>query len=368
MRRTRTRAYNRVSPDGAHHTVSNTFTHLLETRPVLLADGATGTNLFAMGLQSGDAPELWNATHPERISRHYRAFIDAGSDVVLTNTFGGNRSRLALHKAESQVRELNVAAVRLLRHEVEDSGRQVAIAGSIGPTGDILEPSGPRTIDEATEIFSEQAHALADGGADVLWLETLSSREECIAGVRAAAETTLPIVVTMSFDTNGRTMMGLTPEDVLALQDELERKPVAWGGNCGLGASEVVAALLNVRAQNPSATSEPLVAKANCGIPQYEDGKIVYSGTPELMARYTELAIDAGARIVGGCCGTTPDHIRMMRDVINNHTAGAPPSLESVERELGELTKGTRALNSGAPAAQPVRTGRRRPARRRAPD
>jgi len=326
MRRTRTRAYNRVSPDGAHHTVSNTFTHLLETRPVLLADGATGTNLFAMGLQSGDAPELWNATHPERISRHYRAFIDAGSDVVLTNTFGGNRSRLALHKAESQVRELNVAAVRLLRHEVEDSGRQVAIAGSIGPTGDILEPSGPRTIDEATEIFSEQAHALADGGADVLWLETLSSREECIAGVRAAAETTLPIVVTMSFDTNGRTMMGLTPEDVLALQDELERKPVAWGGNCGLGASEVVAALLNVRAQNPSATSEPL------------------------------------------CCGTTPDHIRMMRDVINNHTAGAPPSLESVERELGELTKGTRALNSGAPAAQPVRTGRRRPARRRAPD
>ncbi len=340
----------------------NTFTRLLESHEVLLADGATGTNLFELGLQSGDAPELWNAEFPERIRQHYRAFIDAGSDLVLTNTFGGNSSRLALHKAEGQVRELNVAAVHLLKQEIEDSGRDVAIAGSMGPTGDILEPSGPRTISDATEIFSEQAHALADGGADVLWLETLSSREECLAAVTGAAETGLPVVMTMSFDTNGRTMMGLTPEDVLLMQADLPCKLHAWGGNCGLGASEIIAALLNARVANHADKNPPpFVAKANCGIPQYEDGKIVYSGTPELMARYTELAIDAGARIVGGCCGTTPGHIAAMREIIDNHKRGTQPSAEHIVNELGELTDGTWALINGTTPKKPSRPSRRRP-------
>lgn len=346
--------------------MDNTFERLLGSKPVLLADGATGTNLFAMGLQSGDAPELWNADHPDRISAHYRAFIDAGSDVVLTNTFGGNASRLALHKAEARVRELNTAAVRLLRDAIATSGRDVAVAGSMGPTGDILEPSGPRTVEEATEIFREQAFALADGGVDVLWLETLSSREEASAAVAAAAETGLPIVLTLSFDTNGRTMMGLTPGDVRQLQSELLSRPVAWGGNCGLGASEVVAAL--VTAQRELATDAPapaLVAKANCGIPQYQDGKIVYTGTPELMAHYAALSIDAGARIVGGCCGTTPTHLAAMRKTLDTHERGDMPDIAEIERILGSVTDGTRALALGQATAKSTRTpSRRRPNRK----
>ncbi|MEM6988045.1 MAG: betaine--homocysteine S-methyltransferase [Pseudomonadota bacterium] len=345
--------------------MTNTFTDLLASGRVLLADGATGTNLFAMGLQSGDAPELWNADYPDRISAHYRAFVDAGSDIVLTNTFGGNSSRLALHKAESRVRELNVAATRLLREVVEASGRQVAVAGSIGPTGDILEPSGPRTIAEATDIFREQAAALADAGVDVLWLETLSSREECQAAVTAAAETGLPFVMTMSFDTNGRTMMGLTPTDVRELQLNCAVQPAAWGGNCGLGASEVIAALMTAQQQAPDDGHHPvLVAKANCGIPQYEDGKIVYSGTPEVMTKYTTLAIDAGARIIGGCCGTTPAHIKAMREQIDSHERGEMPTLAHVEAMLGEVTDGTRDLASGQVSRKAPRTSRRRPVRR----
>ncbi|MEM9603627.1 MAG: betaine--homocysteine S-methyltransferase [Pseudomonadota bacterium] len=343
--------------------MTNTFEDLLASGRVLLADGATGTNLFTMGLQSGDAPELWNTDHPDRISAHYRAFIDAGSDIVLTNTFGGNRSRLALHRASDRVRELNVAATRLLREAVDASGRRVAIAGSMGPTGDILEPSGPRTVAEATDIFREQALALADGGADVLWLETLSSREESEAAVTAAAETGLPFVMTVSFDTNGRTMMGLTPTDVRQFQAAQATRPAAWGGNCGLGASEVVAALVTSQRETPLGV-DALVAKANCGIPQYLDGKIVYSGTPEVMQRYAALAIDAGARIIGGCCGTTPAHLAAMRTVIDTHERGALPTLDAIEASLGSVSEGTRRLFRGETTPKPARAGRRRPVRK----
>ncbi|MEM7379332.1 MAG: homocysteine S-methyltransferase family protein, partial [Pseudomonadota bacterium] len=238
-----------------------------------------------------------------------------------------------------------------------------AVAGSIGPTGDILEPSGPRTVAEATDIFREQASALADGGVDVLWLETLSSREECDAAATAAAETGLPYVMTVSFDTNGRTMMGLTPGDVRQFQQARETRPVAWGGNCGLGASEVVSALITAQRDNPLG-EERLVAKANCGIPQYVDGKIVYSGTPDLMQRYAALSIDAGARIVGGCCGTTPAHLAAMRTVLDTHERGALPTLDAVEASLGSVSDGTRALFRGEATPKPARAGRRRPVRK----
>lgn len=328
--------------------MANTFERLLAEKPYLLADGATGTNLFHLGLQTGDAPELWNTDHPDRIQTHYRSFVEAGSDVILTNTFGGNAYRLKLHQAEQRVRELNVAAVQLLREEIEKSGKDIAIAGSMGPTGEILEPSGPVSIEEAADVFEEQAQALADAGVDVLWLETLSSREEVIAGVLGASRTGLPVVTTLSIDTNGRTMMGLTAADIINFQPELKQLPVACGTNCGVGANEVIAAILNFKVASEAAGTQPIiVAKANAGIPEYVDGAIVYNGTPEIMARYTEMALDAGARIIGGCCGTSPEHLAAMRVAMDNYTPGSKPTVETIEKELGELSTGSKAQLAG---------------------
>ena len=290
--------------------MSDLLTRMLKTRRWLLADGATGSNLFAAGLVSGDAPELWNVDHPERIASLHRRFIEAGADIVLTNSFGGTRYRLQLHKAEARVAELNEAAARIARREADAGGRDVVVAGSMGPTGEIMAPIGPLTFDAARAAFAEQAQSLARGGADVLWAETMSSREEAEAAIAGAASTGLPVVCTLSFDTNGRTMMGLAPADLAALSRETSTHPVACGANCGVGASEVVTCILNLAtAAGPDAV---LVAKANCGIPQYVDGAIRYDGTPELMADYARFALDAGARIIGGCCGTTPEHLRAM--------------------------------------------------------
>lgn len=328
--------------------MSNLFLRMLEEKDFLLADGATGTNLFGMGLQTGDAPELWNEEHPDRIAAHYRSFVDAGSDIILTNTFGGNSRRLVLHQAENRVHELNTAAVKILKQEVAKADRDIVIAGSMGPTGDILEPNGPLSKADAANIFEEQAKALAEAGADVLWLETLSSREEVEAAVEGAGRIGLPVVNTLSIDTNGRTMMGLTAADIINLQPELHPHPVACGTNCGVGASEVVAAVLNFHNAASENSDKPLiVAKANCGIPEYIDGKIVYNGTPELMARYTEMAMDAGAKIIGGCCGTSPEHIAAMRKAMDAHTPVEKPTLETIQQELGEVSKGAVAQLGG---------------------
>lgn len=333
----------------------NAFLTLLADKPFLLADGATGTNLFAMGLQTGDAPELWNSEYPDRIAAHYRSFVEAGSDIILTNTFGANSRRLSLHQAQNRVHELNVAAAEILKAEVAHADRVIALGGSIGPTGDILEPAGDLSIADAADVFEEQARALAKGGVDVFWIETLSSTEEVQAAVmgvgRIAAQQDIPIVNTLSIDTNGRTMMGLTAADVVALQPQLSPHPVACGTNCGVGASEVVAAILNFQnaaAINEESIKKPIfVAKANCGIPEYVEGEIVYNGTPELMARYTELAMDAGARIIGGCCGTSPVHIAAMRQAMDNHIPGSRPDLDKILDELGEVSTGAKAQLAG---------------------
>lgn len=326
---------------------SNLFLRMLAEKRFLLADGATGTNLFSMGLMTGDAPELWNTEYPERIAAHYRSFVDAGSDIILTNTFGGNRRRLVLHQAQDRVHELNMAAVRILKAEIAKAGREIVIGGSIGPTGDILEPNGPLSIAEAADIFEEQARALAEAGVDVLWLETLSSREEVEAAVLGAGRVGLPVVNTLSIDTNGRTMMGLTAADIINLQPHLQPHPVACGTNCGVGASEVVAAVLNFFNAAGEQPEPIIIAKANCGIPEYVEGKIVYNGTPELMARYVELAMDAGARIIGGCCGTSPEHIKAMRAAMDQHVPQGKPHLDVILRDLGSVSKGAQAQLAG---------------------
>jgi methionine synthase I (cobalamin-dependent) len=323
--------------------MTDRLTSLLAEKPWLLADGATGTNLFERGLQSGDAPELWNADHPERIADLARAFVEAGADILLTNTFGGTRYRLKLHKAEDRVAELNEKAARIARAEADRAGRVVLVAGSMGPTGEILAPLGPLSIDAAREAFAEQAGALARGGADFLWIETMSSVEETEAAIEGARTTGLPVVATLSFDTNGRTMMGVTAFDLAGLQRKHQLH--ACGSNCGTGPSEVVACIVNLAtAADPAAI---LVAKANCGIPQFIDGAIRFNGTPELMAQYACLSWDAGARIIGGCCGTTPDTLRAMRRALEAHVRQPAPDLAAIESKLGSVSTGATAQLRG---------------------
>ncbi|MFQ5467169.1 MAG: betaine--homocysteine S-methyltransferase, partial [Kiloniellaceae bacterium] len=314
---------------------------LLATRPWLLADGATGTNFFAVGLQSGDAPELWNLDYPDRVRDLTHAFIEAGSDIVLTNTFGGTRNRLRLHKAQDRVGEINRAAARLTRAAADGAGRPVIVGGSMGPTGDLFMPLGPLTMSEGTAAFAEQARALAEGGVDVLWIETISSLEELTAAVTGARPTGLPVICSLSFDTNGRTMMGITPERVAAMAGEITPRPAAYGGNCGIGPAELLAVLLRLRAA--AGPEDILVAKSNCGVPEYVEGAIRYQGSPALMADYARAAVDAGARIIGGCCGTTPAHIRAMHQALQTHTPGPPPDLAAVIAHFGQVSGGAQA-------------------------
>jgi 5-methyltetrahydrofolate--homocysteine methyltransferase len=344
--------------------MTDRLTALLAERPWLLADGATGSNLFDRGLLSGDAPELWNTEHPDRIADLQRAFVGAGADIILTNTFGGTRYRLKLHKAESRVAELNEAAARISRTEATRAGRTVLVGGSMGPTGEILEPLGPLSLEDARAAFTEQAAALARGGADILWIETMSSIEETEAAIAGARTTGLPVVATLSFDTNGRTMMGVTPAELAGLQRKHALQ--ACGSNCGTGPSEMVACIVNLAtAAEPTAV---LVAKANCGIPQYVDGAIRFSGTPELMAEYARLSLDAGARIIGGCCGTSPDHLRVMREALERHQRGPKPDLATIEARLGAISSGASAQLRGEldrlAGAAPGATGRRSTGRR----
>lgn len=306
----------------------------LAESPVLLADGATGTNLFEMGLMSGDAPELWNDEHPDRIAALHRSFVEAGADIILTNSFGCNGRRLMLHKAEDRTHELNRKAAEIARGVVEASGRVVVVAGSVGPTGDLFAPLGALTEEEAIEIFVEQIEGLKAGGVDVIWIETMSAPEEMRAAAIAAGRVGMPYALTASFDTAGRTMMGMTPAALSAFVSALDPPPLAFGSNCGVGAADLVLSVMGLAAAEKPL---PIIAKANAGIPTVMGDRTDYSGTPELMADYARLAIDAGARIVGGCCGTTPAHLAAMRRAVDGHSPGARPDLARVTAMLGEL-------------------------------
>lgn len=328
--------------------MSDLLSRLLAERDWLMADGATGTNLFNMGLSSGDAPEMWNIEHPDRIHALYRGAVDAGSDIFLTNSFGANAARLKLHNAQGQTRELNRVAAALGREVADAAGRPVVVAGSVGPTGEIFEPMGPMTHAQAVEIFHEQAEGLKEGGADVLWVETISAPEEFKAAAEACALAGMPWCGTMSFDTAGRTMMGVTSAAMVAMVDKLAYPPLAFGANCGVGAADLLRTVLGFMAQGPE---RPVIAKGNAGIPKYHDGHIHYDGTPELMAEYAVLARDAGVRIIGGCCGTMPEHLRAMRAALESRPRGDRPSLEQIAAKLGGFSSasdGTGGNDDGA--------------------
>ncbi|MEX0367203.1 MAG: betaine--homocysteine S-methyltransferase [Ruegeria sp.] len=318
--------------------MSDLLTRLLDEKGVLLADGATGTNLFAMGLMAGDAPELWNETAPDKITALYKGAVDAGSDVFLTNSFGANASRLKLHDAGDKAFHYSRLAAEIGREVADACGRQVIVAGSVGPTGEIMAPVGSLSHESAVEMFHETAAGLKAGGADIGWLETISAPEEFAAAAEGFDLAGLPWVGTMSFDTAGRTMMGVTSTDMAQLVTTLPAPPLAFGANCGTGASDLLRTVLGFAA---TGTERPIIAKGNAGIPKYHDGHIHYDGTPELMADYAVMARDCGARIIGGCCGTTPAHLEQMRTALDTRPRGAAPSLDDIVQALGPFSSAT---------------------------
>jgi 5-methyltetrahydrofolate--homocysteine methyltransferase len=291
---------------------------LLARPGLVLADGGMGTMLMELGLQFGASPELWNVEHPDRVRLVHRGYLQAGSRVILTNTFGCNRLRLGLHNLQDRVVEFNTAAAKLVSEEVREAGGRAVVAGDIGPSGGILAPLGELEPAEATAAFAEQARGLIEGGVDVIWIETLSSLEEmraAIDGVRQASAD-IPIVATMTFDTRGRTMMGVTPEQAVR---ELSGWGVsALGANCGNGPDEILAVIEKMKAAAPQAV---LVAKSNAGVPKLEKGRAVYGAGPEEMAVYAAAAADAGARVIGACCGSTPRHLEAMAAALQGRLA-----------------------------------------------
>lgn len=300
----------------------------------LLADGATGTNLYNMGLAPGSPPDLWCDTHPDRVRDLHRQMIEAGADLILTNSFGANASRLRLVRADARVAELNLAAASLARQAVAASGRPVIVAGSIGPTGEIMAPMGRLTEAEATRLFTEQALALKQGGADLLWIETVSAAEEMRAAARAAQAANMPWCGMMSFEPGGRSMMGISPPQLATLIDRLPWPPLAYGANCGTGPAEL---LLAVSGFSAAGCERPLIAKPNAGVPRYQDGGLVYDGTPEVMAEFAVLARDMGIRIIGGCCGTTPAHLAAMRQALEQRPKGPRPTSDAISSRIGAL-------------------------------
>ncbi|SLN46438.1 Bifunctional homocysteine S-methyltransferase/5,10-methylenetetrahydrofolate reductase [Aquimixticola soesokkakensis] len=336
--------------------MSDALSKLLATRDWLMADGATGTTLFNMGLQSGDAPEFWNVDEIAKITALYKGAVDAGSDIFLTNTFGGNASRLKLHDAQNRVRELNRAGAEIGREVADKAGRPVIVAGSVGPTGDIMAPMGTLTHELAVEMFHEQAEGLKEGGADVLWVETISAPEEFKAAAEAFRLADMPWCGTMSFDTAGRSMMGVTSAELANMVEKIPNGPLAYGANCGVGSSDLLRTVLGFSGQGHA---RPIIAKGNAGIPKYHEGHIHYDGTPELMADYACMARDSGATIIGGCCGTTPEHLSAMREALETRPRGEKPTLDEIAAKLGGFSSESDGTDNKGPSAR-GRTGRRR--------
>lgn len=311
--------------------MSDPLVRLLQTRDWLLADGATGTALINAGFSAKLPAEACNLENPQLLEKHHDAVIAAGCDIFLTNSFGANRLRLTRWGAADSLREINQAAAEIANNAAARSGRDVQVAGCLGPTGEILAPIGSMTQAQATEIYHEQAEALRAGGVNLLWAETLSSVTEVRAVSEAAKLAGMNWVVTLSFDTAGKTMMGTTPLQMVNTADGLRYKPIALGANCGTGPLELLMALKDLVA---TGAEFPLVAKANAGVPHARAGLIGYDGSPELMADYAVLARDLGARIIGGCCGSSADHLRAMRDALETRTPEQAPDAADIASKL----------------------------------
>ena len=323
--------------------MSNRFHDLLARHDgPILADGGMGTMLMAAGLLFGDPPEQWNVLPDKRqhVRAIHRGYLDAGAQIILTNSFGGTPFRLKLHNLQGQTFELNRAAAELARAE---AGETAVVAGSIGPSGELFEPMGSLTYAAAVDGFAAQVAGLAAGGVDVLWIETMSDLNEVRAAVEGArrAAPDLPIVATMTFDTRGFTMMGVSPAQAIEALGELGLAAV--GGNCGNGPAEIEAVIYGMREVR---SDIPLIAKSNAGMPEIVDGQAVYSGTPNVMADYARRVRAFGATIVGACCGSTPAHVRAMSEALHDMPPLDPQEIEVAgavaQRQNGDIGRRAR--------------------------
>lgn len=284
----------------------------LKQNKILLSDGAWGTFLQAKGMQPGECPELWNITHRAEVKDIAESYLLAGSDIIETNSFGGSRFKLSMYGLEDRVSELNRAAAEISR---EAAGKDIHVAGSIGPTGKMLL-MGDVTEEELYDAFREQAVALEAGGADIIIIETMSAIDEAALAVRAARENTkCTVIITMTFsrepDGGYHTMMGVSPEEMVISMKESGAHIV--GSNCGNGTEDMIGIVKAIRAAD---NKIPIMIQANAGIPEFIDGTTVFRESPEMMASFIPELIKAGANIIGGCCGTTPEHIREIRNIL----------------------------------------------------
>jgi methionine synthase I (cobalamin-dependent) len=304
--------------------MSHAFPALFRGGGPVILDGGMGTMLMAAGLLFGDPPEQWNVdpARREQVRAVHRGYVAAGAQVILTNSFGGSPFRLKLHGLQERSFELNRAAAELAKAE---AGDRALVAGSIGPSGELFTPMGELTYEAAVAGFAEQAAGLAAGGADALWVETMSDLNEVRAAVEGARQAApgLPLVATMTFDTRGFTMMGVSPAEAIGALAGLGL--AAIGGNCGNGPDEIEAVIFAMHRARPDL---PLVAKSNAGMPEVLDGRTVYGGTPAVMAACARRLRAFGAVGIGACCGSTPAHIAAM--------AGALRELPPLDP--GELT------------------------------
>ncbi len=285
----------------------------LEQGNFIVADGATGTMFQSMGLAIGTAPELWNVENPDAVCALHRAYLDAGSRVILTNTFGGSQIKLERTGGLGErTVELNRAAASLAKEMARSAGDGCAYAaGDIGPTGELMAPYGPLSYKRAVEVFAQQALALAEGGADLIWIETMTDLNEAKAAVEGARQATdLALFCSLSFGRGGRTIMGVTPAQ--AAETLWPLGLTAIGGNCGEGVEVMEPVLTQMRAALEGIgvmNDPPLIAKPNAGLPRLEGGETVFDLGPEELAAHVPQFVEWGAQIVGACCGSSPEHI-----------------------------------------------------------
>ncbi len=325
------------------------FRELLDSDRVFVFDGAVGTRLYDKGIYINRSYDELNLAAPDLVREVHEEYLKAGAEIIETNSFGATRHKLQPYGLESRVREINMAAVRIAR---EAAGDKAHVAGAVGPLGLRIEPFGPTSFNEAKEMYKEQVEGLLEGGVDLFVLETFSEMsviEQAIIAVRELSD--LPIIAQMAIQMDGRTTFGTTPEAFTARLDELDVEVI--GLNCGMGPNHVLTALEKMRA----VTNKPLSAQPNAGLPRDVQGRQFYMGSPEYMAEFSRRFVQAGAKFVGGCCGTTPTHIKLIAEAIRS--VSPRQSISEARKESAKVAELTPEDVQVVPAEERSNWGRK---------